>query len=429
MRRLHQAFVTLSRGEVIAQLRGSGVLRDKQPEKTKLTLEGNVRKMASYICDRIDRLHAAGFAVLCVFDPENPAADDKPVLRKRKAHRKDCLDKLNRAVQMDQLHGIPLATLQGCVSVRMLLQSKVITAVQASRGVGVCYAVREADLAIAALVRTGKVHAVVTNDSDLVLHLAQCPTHPVYMIDTRAPRPGVSDTSSGANRNCVQVTEPWKIPEALGVTPQAVCMSCCVRVFACACVFTETVVWLVTVQFASICANGTDYSDRIPQLHGVGWSTLLNNIPATGSAVPSSSVTPGTKRGQAQTAAAASMSVSQSPSLTAACDATVSMLASCSSSSSLSSTGLPGDLVRALSTFTQEHTVEDSTVAFEFDKQLKSAFAGLEHAKAAGGPIAASGPLDSISQALGFFAQMPVRVLTRFLGWMTFFKANKVRRF
>ena len=236
MRRLHQAFVTLSRGEVIAQLRGSGVLRDKQPEKTKLTLEGNVRKMASYICDRIDRLHAAGFAVLCVFDPENPAADDKPVLRKRQAHRKDCLDKLNRAVQMDQLHGIPLATLQGCVSVRMLLQFKVIEAVQASRGIGVCYAVREADLAIAALVRTGKVHAVVTNDSDLVLHMAQCPTSRVFIIDTRAPRPGVSDTSSGANRNCVQVTEPWKIPEALGVTPQAVCMSCCVRVFACACV-------------------------------------------------------------------------------------------------------------------------------------------------------------------------------------------------
>ena len=242
VRRLHQAFVTLSRGEVIAQLRGSGVLGDKQPEKTKLTLEGNVRKMASYICDRIDRLHAAGFAVLCVFDPENPAEDDKPVLRKRKAHRKDCLDKLNRAVQMDQLHGIPLATLQGCVSVRLLLQSKVITAVQASRGVGVCYAVREADLAIAALVRTGKVHAVVTNDSDLVLHMAQCPTLPVFMIDTRAPRPGVSDTSSGANRNCVQVTEPWKIPEALGVTPQAVCMpSACV----CVCVCTLTAVWLV----------------------------------------------------------------------------------------------------------------------------------------------------------------------------------------
>jgi hypothetical protein len=424
VRRLHQAFVTLSRGEVIAQLRGSGVLRDKQPEKTKLTLEGNVRKMASYICDRIDRLHAAGFAVLCVFDPENPAADDKPVLRKRKAHRKDCLDKLNRAVQMDQLHGIPLATLQGCVSVRMLLQSKVITAIQASRGVGVCYAVREADLAIAALVRTGKVHAVVTNDSDLVLHMAQCPTSRVFIIDTRAPRPGVSDTSSGANRNCVQVTEPWKIPEALGVTPQAVCMPYCVRVFACACVFTETVVRLVTVQFASICANGTDYSDRIPQLHGVGWSTLLSNIPA--SAVPSSSVTPGTKRGQAQTAAAASMSVSQSPSLTAACNATVTMLASCSSSSSLSATGLPGDLVRALSTFTQEHTVEDSTVAFELDKQLQSAFAGL---KAAAAAAPAGGPLDSISQALGFFVQMPARVLTRFLGWMTFFKANKVRRF
>jgi hypothetical protein len=143
-------------------------------------------------------------------------------------------------------------------------------------------------------------------------------------------------------------------------------------------------------------------------------------------------VTPGTKRGQAQTAAAASMSVSQSPSLTAACNATVTMLASCSSSSSLSATGLPGDLVRALSTFTQEHTVEDSTVAFEFDTQLQSAFAGLEHAKAAAagapGPTA-GGPLDSITQALGFFTQMPVRVLTRFLGWMTFFKANKVRRF
>ena len=105
------------------------------------------------------------------------------------------------------------------------------------------------------------------------------------------------------------------------------------------------------------------------------------------------------------------------------------MLASCSTSSSASGLpAIPVDLLRALSTFTQEHTVEGSTVAFEFDKQLESAFAGLEHAKAAaaGGP-GPTGPLDSITQALGFFAQMPVRVLTRFLGWMTFFKANKVR--
>lgn len=182
--------------------------------------------MTSYICGNIDRLHEAGFGVMLVCDPVDPDVTLKPVLQARQSTRAACVSKLQRAVQIDQLHSVQLSTLQGCVSVRSLLQAPVLSAVTRLRVVGVCDAAQEADLAIAAISRTGKVHAVLTNDSDIVVHLSQVPA-PVLVVDTRrAPSPKQHpkrrQLPAADETELVQVTEPWKIPAALDLAPSAV---------------------------------------------------------------------------------------------------------------------------------------------------------------------------------------------------------------
>jgi hypothetical protein len=127
-------------------------------------MQESVASISRSVCASISRLHAANFATVLVLDPLT-THDVKTVNKVRTERREECIREVKHAEAQGQLHMVPLATLQTATSARTLLQDRVVAAVTSAIDVGVCQSKDEADLAINALVRTGKVHAVLTNDS------------------------------------------------------------------------------------------------------------------------------------------------------------------------------------------------------------------------------------------------------------------------
>ena len=143
-------------------------MQNNRPGATSKITNVAVTKIAKRIAAKVARLRESGFSVLLVSEPVTPVMIDDPKLanKKREDARLEAVQEIEAALRTGGLASVSTSTLQKAVSVRSLLQGRVM-ADPAILGCGapVLMSTCEADFSLAALAKSGSVDAVMTVDS------------------------------------------------------------------------------------------------------------------------------------------------------------------------------------------------------------------------------------------------------------------------
>ena len=125
----------------------------------------------------MDALHQAGWFVILVADPlEEHAMDGIPKLanQRRAESRAVALESIRTHTQAGKaLSSVALSTLRQAVSVRKALQVAVLAAFSGTPDCVVLESVGEADFGLSALAYAGIADAIMSVDTDMLLHLSK----------------------------------------------------------------------------------------------------------------------------------------------------------------------------------------------------------------------------------------------------------------